>query len=92
MHFLIFSGRATPEIRKVELALGAVRFDTVTDCSALGSPARWKAGSRGHAVSGAECHGPGSLSRGLSLNQRPAKVYRELGWPDRAMREHVEAL
>lgn len=80
------------QIRKVELALGPMRYDTATDRSVQGSlriatqdlmPWLYDVPNVMHLD---------PLAMSARLNHRPASVYGKLIWPDRAMREMVEAL
>jgi len=89
---LAVMGCADRQIHKVELALGVVRFDTATDRSVLSSlrVARQDLEAILHRVPNVMDLDPLAVSH--RLNHRPTWVYRELVWPDRAMRERVEAL
>ena len=80
------------QIRKVELALGPVRFDTATDRSVQGSlrVALWDLQAWLYDVPNVMDLDPIAVS--CRLNQRPTNIYRKLVWPDQAMRELVEAL
>jgi hypothetical protein len=85
-------GCAARQIRKVELALGPVRYDTATDRSVQGSMRVAK-----HDLEAWVYHIPDvmqldPLEAAAWLNDRPATVYGRLVWPGRAMRERVEAL
>lgn len=85
-------GRPDREIRKVGLALGPVRFDTATDRSVLSSMRVVKQDLEAMLYRVHNVMDLDPLAVSFRLNQRPAKVYRELVWPDRAMRERLEAL
>lgn len=80
------------QIRKVELALGVVRFDTATDRSVLGSLRVAKQDLEAMLYRVPNVMDLDPLAVAHRLNQRPVRVYRDLVWPDRAMRERVEAL
>ncbi len=86
------SGCSDAAIRKAELALGPVRYDTATDRSVQGSMRvahedLWGLLNRVPNVMDLD---PVAVS--CRLNKRPATVYGKLVWPDRAMREQVQAL
>ena len=85
-------GCTTAQIKRVELALGRVRYDTMTDRSVQGSlrVATWDLEARlYHRVPNVMNLDPLAVS--CRLNERPATIYGKLVWPDRAMRALVEA-
>lgn len=89
---LAMSGYPDAQIRKVELALGPVRFDTATDRSVQGSlrVARQDLEAWAYQVSNVLELDPLKVS--CWLNERPTTVYGKWLWPDRAMREAVAGL
>jgi hypothetical protein len=80
------------QIRKVELALGPVRYDTATDRSVLGSlrVAKHDLEAWVYGVSNVMELDP--LTAAAWLNKRPVTVYGKLLWPGDEMRARVEAL
>jgi hypothetical protein len=80
------------QIRKVELALGPVRYDTATDRSVQGSMrvAKQDLEAWVYRISNVMVLDP--LAAAAWLNDRPAKIHGKLVWPGPAMRERVEAL
>ncbi len=89
---LAFMGCPVTQIKKAELALGPMRFDTATDRSVQGSMrvaqqdlAAWL--DRAHDVMDVD-----PLAASRRINERPARVYGKLVWPDKAMREAVTCL
>ncbi len=89
---LATSGCPDTQIRKAELALGLVRFDTATDRSVQGSlrVARQDLDAWLYDVPNVMELDPLAVS--CRLNQRPATVHGKWLWPDRAMRGAVAAL
>lgn len=89
---LAMAGCTDTQIRKVELALGPVRFDTATDRSVQGSlrVAKQDLETWVYQVSNVLDLDPLAVS--CRLNERPATVRGKWIWPDRAMREAVAAL
>ena len=85
-------GCSDTQLKKVELALGPVRFDTATDRSVQGSlrVARQDLDASLYRVPNVLDLDPLAVS--CDLNDRPATVHGKLVWPDRAMREAVAAL
>jgi hypothetical protein len=83
-------GCTDEEIRKVELALGPVRYDTATDRSVQGSMRiAWQD------LDAQLCRVPDvmmldPLAVASHVNDRPTTIYGRWLWPDRAMREAVE--
>ena len=79
-------------IKKVELSLGLIQFDTATDRSVQGSMriARLDLDARVMRVPNVMNLDPLDVSR--SLNHRPATVFGKSLWPDRAMRELIADL
>lgn len=89
---LAMSGCPDAQIRKVELALGPVRFDTATDRSVQGSlrVAKQDLEARLYEVPNVLNLDP--LAMSCELSHRPASVHGKWLWPDEAMRALVEAL
>lgn len=89
---LRFAGCTDAQIKRVALALGPMRFDTVTDRSVMGSLriARQDLDVRLGKVANVMDLDPLIVSR--DLNERPATVYGKWIWPRKAMRERVQAL
>jgi len=89
---LAIIGCTDTQLKKVELALGPVRFDTATDRSVQSSlrVARQDLEDSLYRVANVLDLDPLAVS--CRLNDRPATVHGKLVWPDRAMREAVAAL
>ncbi len=89
---LAFMGCADTQIRKVELALGPMRFDTATDRSVQSSMrvAQQDLAALLYGVPNVMELDPLAVS--CRLNERPATVYGKWVWPDKAMREVVARL
>lgn len=85
-------GCSTAQLRKAELALGPMRFDTAIDRSVQGSlrVAKWDLEAWVYQVTNVMDLDPFAMS--CKLNERPATVYGKVVWPDRAMLEAVAAL
>jgi len=85
-------GCPNQQIRKVELALGPVRYDTATDRSVQGSMrvAKQDLESWVYDVPNVMVLDP--LVAAEWLNDRPARMHGKVVWPGPAMRERVEAL
>jgi hypothetical protein len=85
-------GCGEAQLRRVELALGPIRFDTATDRSVQGSMrVAWQA-VEAWAMGAANVMNLDAVAVSCTLNERPATVHGRLVWPDRAMREAVSAL
>ena len=85
-------GCGEAQLRKVELALGPIRFDTATDRSVQGSMrVAWQA-VEAWAMGAANVMDLDAVAVSCTLNGRPATVHGRLIWPDKAMREAVSAL
>ena len=80
------------QIRKVELALGPVRYDTATDRSVQSSMrvAKQDLEARLYRVPNVMLLDP--LTAAAWLNDRPVRMHGKLVWPGPAMRERVEVL
>lgn len=89
---LAMSGCADAQIRKAELALGPVHFDTATDRSVRGSlrVAMQDLEIWVHRANHVLELDPLVLS--CRLNERPATVRGHLVWPDRAMHALLQTL
>lgn len=92
MAALAMIGCPDVQIRKVELALGPVRFDTATDRSVQSSLRVAKQDLGAWLYDVPNVPGADPLAASCWLNERPATVYGKCIWPDRAMREAVGAL
>ena len=80
------------QIRKVELALGPVRYDTITDRSVQGSMRVAKQDLEAWVYDVPNVMVLDPLAAAAWLNDRPARMHGKLVWPGPAMRERVEAL
>jgi len=80
------------QLRNVELALGAVRFDTATDRSVQGSLQVAKQDLEAWVFRAANVMDLDPVAVSCRLNERPATVRGKLVWPKKAMLERVEAL
>ena len=89
---LAMSGCPDAQIRKVELALGPVRFDTATDRSVQGSLRVAKQDLEAWVYEVSNVLDLDPLVVSCRLNERPTTVYGKALWPDRAMREAVAGL
>ena len=85
-------GCSEAQLRRVELALGPIRFDTATDRSVQGSlRVAWQ-DVEAWAMRGANVMDLDAVEVSGTLNERPATVRGRLVWPDKAMHEAVSAL
>lgn len=89
---LAMSGCPEAQIKKAELALGPVRFDTVTDRSVQGSLRVAKQDLEAWVYQVPNVLGLDPLVMSCRLNERPATVRGQCLWPGRAMLEAVAAL
>jgi uncharacterized protein DUF6933 len=89
---LVSAGAEITALKRIELALGATRFDTATDRSVLSSMtvARWDLEGSLARIANVLDLDPVAVSR--HLNKRPAMAGRVLHWPEREMLERVAAL
>jgi len=85
-------GCTTSQIKRVELALGQLRYDTATDRSVQGSMRVAKQDLEAWLYRVSNVMELDAIAVSCWLNDRPATIYRKLVWPDRAMRELVVAL
>lgn len=85
-------GCSTTQLRKVELALGPLRYDTVTDRSVQGSlrVAKLDLESFVYRVPNVLDLDPVAVS--CELNERPATACGKLLWPNEAMLEQIKSL
>ena len=82
-------GCGEAQLRRVELALGPLRFDTATDRSVQGSMrVAWQE-VEAWAMQAANVMGLDPVAVSCTLNGRPATVHGRLVWPDKAMLETV---
>lgn len=89
---LVVLGCSTAQLRKVELALGPLRYDTAVDRSVQGSlrVAKWDTEAWVYDVPNVMELDAFALS--CKLNERPATVYGKVVWAGDAMREAVGRL
>lgn len=80
------------QIRKVELALGPVRYDTMTDRSVQGSIRVARQDLEGLLFRVPNVLALDPLAVSAHLNDRPATVFGKWIWPGKAMLEAVMAL
>lgn len=80
------------QIKKVELALGPLHFDTVTDRSVQGSLRVAKQDLEAWLYRVPNVMDLDPLKVCCWLNERPTTIYGQLVWPERAMLEVVAAL
>ncbi|PWB52428.1 MAG: hypothetical protein C3F18_08245 [Nitrosomonadales bacterium] len=80
------------QIKKVELALGPLRFDTATDRSVQGSLRVAKLDLEAWLYGVPNVMDLDPLAVSCRLNERPATVHGKLVWPDKAMLEAVARL
>ena len=92
MATLAVLGCPNRQIRKVELALGPVRYDTATDRSVQGSMRVAKQDLEAWVDDVPNVMVLDPLAAAAWLNDRPARMHGKLVWPGRAMHELVEAL
>ena len=86
---LAVSGCPDTQIKKVELALGPMRFDTATDRSVQGSLRVAKQDLEAWLYRVPNVMDLNPLAMSCHLNERPATVYGKCVWPDKAMLEAV---
>lgn len=89
---LAMSGCPDAQIKKAELALAPLRFDTATDRSVQGSLRVAKQDLEAWVYQVPNVMGLDPLEVSCWLNQRPTTVYGKWLRPDRAMLEAVAAL
>lgn len=89
---LAMSGCTDAQIKKAELALGPVRFDTATDRSVQSSLRVAKQDLEAWVYQVSNVLELDPLKVSCWLNERPTRVYGKVLWPDEAMREMVAAL
>jgi len=85
-------GCTTAQLRMVELALGPMCFDTVTDRSVQGSLRVARFDAEAWVYQAPNVMDIDILALSCWLNQRPTMARGVLVWPDRAMLQLVEAL
>lgn len=86
---LAMFGCPDTQIKKVELALGPMRFDTVTDRSVQGSLRVAKQDLEAWLYRVPNVMDLDPLAMSCHLNERPATVYGKCVWPEKAMLEAV---
>lgn len=77
------------QIKKAELALGPMRFDTATDRSVQGALRVARQDLEAWVYSVPNVMDLDALAVSCRLNERPTTVYGKCVWPDKAMREAV---
>ena len=80
------------QIKRVELAIGPVRFDTVTDRSVQGSLRVAKEDLEAWLYRVPNVMDLDPLAVSCRLNERPATVYGQVLWPAKAMLERIALL
>lgn len=89
---LAMFGCPDTQIKKVELALGPMRFDTATDRSVQGSLRVAKLDLEAWLYDVPNVMALDPLAMSCRLNERPATVYGKWVWPEKAMLEAVAGL
>ena len=89
---LSLSGCPDTQIKKVELALGPLRFDTATDRSVQGSMRMAKQDVEAWLYQVPNVMDLDPLKVSCHLNDRPTTVYGKYVWPVKAMLEAVARL
>ena len=89
---LAMFGCPDTQIRKVELALGPMRFDTATDRSVQGSLRVAKQDLEAWLYRVPNVMDLDPLRMSCWLNQRPSTIYGKWVWPEKAMLEAVARL
>jgi Domain of unknown function (DUF6933) len=89
---LAMSGCPDTQIRKVEPALGPMRFDTATDRSVQGSLRVAKQDLMAWLYRVSNVMDLDPLKMSFWLNERPSTIYGKWVWPEKAMLEAVAAL
>ena len=89
---LAMSGCPDAQIKKAELVLGPVRFDTATDRSVQGSLRVAKQDLEAWVYQVSNVLELDPLKVSCRLNERPTTIHGKALWPDKAMREAVAAL
>lgn len=80
------------QIRKAELAIGPVRYDTVTDRSVMGSIKVAQQDLEAWLQDLPNVLAADPLAAARWLNHRPTYARGQLLWPDQAMRDFIAAL
>ncbi len=89
---LALCGCPEVQIKKAELALGPMRFDTATDRSVQGSLRVARQDLEAWVYSVPNVMDVDALKVSRWLNERPTTVYGKCLWPEKAMLEAVAAL
>ena len=89
---LAMCGCPDTQIKKVELVLGPLRFDTATDRSVQGSMRVAKLDLEAWLYRVPNVMDLDPLKVSCWLNERPTTVYGKFVWPEKAMLEAVAAL
>lgn len=83
------AGCPDAQIKKAELALGLLRYDLATDRSVQGSLRIAQQDLEALLYRAPDVMALDPLAASCHLNERPATVYGQVLWPDRAMRAAV---
>lgn len=89
---LAMGGCPDVQIKKAELALGVVRFDTAVDRSVQGSLRVAKLDLEAQLYDVPNVMDLDPLKVSCWLNERPTSVYGKVLWPEKAMREALAGL
>lgn len=89
---LAMFGCPDTQIKKAELALGPMRFDTATDRSVQGSLRVAKQDLEAWLYRAANVMDLDPLAMSCRLNERPTTVYGKFLWPEKAMLEAVAGI
>jgi len=84
--------RSPAQIKKVELAIGPIRFDTATDRSVQGSLRIAREGLEAWVMQVSNVMELDPITVSCKLSHRPATIYGKLVWPGKAMLEAVARL
>ena len=85
-------GCTETQIKKVDLALGPVRYDTATDRSVQGSIRIVKFDLEAHVFEAGDVMRIDPLAMSCRLSDRPATVYGKFVWPNKEMLTLIERL
>jgi hypothetical protein len=85
-------GCAANQIRRAELIMGPVRFDTTTDRSVQGSINVARRDLEAWAMHVSNVMDTDPIAVSCRLNERPSSARGELLWPERLMRDTVQGL
>jgi len=85
-------GCTETQIKKVDLSLGPVRYDTATDRSVQGSLRIVQFDLEAHVFDAGDVMRVDPLAMSCKLSDRPATVYGKFVWPSRDMVTLVDSL